>query len=139
MNEQVQGILKQISIYQRIGIIGAALAAVAMIGVLVMFASKPDFTPAFTSLSGADAASVESALRGANIAYQVADAGTTIEVPVDSLGDARIAAADAGVTSTNDTKGMELFDTAGFGDSAFSEQVKLQRATEGELTRTIQQ
>ncbi len=139
MNEQVQGILKQISIYQRIGIIGAALAAVAMIGVLVMFASKPDFTPAFTGLSGADAASVESALRGANIAYQVADAGTTIEVPVDSLGDARIAAADAGVTSTNDTKGMELFDTAGFGDSAFSEQVKLQRATEGELTRTIQQ
>jgi flagellar M-ring protein FliF len=139
MNEQVQGILKQLSIYQRIGIVGAALASVAMIGVLVMFASKPDYTPAFTGLSGSDAASVESALRGANIAYQVADAGTTIEVPVDSLGNARIAAADAGVTSTNDTKGMELFDTAGFGDSAFSEQVKLQRATEGELTRTIQQ
>jgi flagellar M-ring protein FliF len=139
MNEQVQGLLKQLSIYQRIGIVGAALASVALIGVLVMFASKPDYTPAFTGLSGSDAASVESALRGANIAYQVADAGTTIEVPVDSLGDARIAAADAGVTSANDTKGMELFDTAGFGDSAFSEQVKLQRATEGELTRTIQQ
>ena len=139
MNEQVQGILKQLSIYQRIAILGTALGAVALIGVMVMFASKPDYTPAFTGLSGADAATVESALRGANIAYQVADAGTTIEVPADSLGDARIAAADAGVTTTNDTKGMELFDTAGFGDSAFSEQVKLQRATEGELTRTIQQ
>ena len=140
MNEQVQGLLKQLSIYQRIAIIGAALGSVAMIAVLVMFASKPDFTPAFTGLSGSDAASVESALRGANIAYQVADAGSTIEVPVDSLGDAKIAAAQAGVTTgTSDVEGMELFDQAGFGDSAFSEQVKLQRATEGELTRTIQQ
>ena len=92
MNEQVQGILKQISVTQRIGIAGAALAAVAMIGVLVMFASKPEYTPAFTKVSAADAATIEGALRTANIAYQVTDAGTTIEVPVDSLGDARIAA-----------------------------------------------
>jgi flagellar M-ring protein FliF len=64
MNEQVQAVLKQISITQRLGIIGAAIAAVAMIGVLVMFASKPDYTPAFTNVSAADAASIESALRG---------------------------------------------------------------------------
>jgi flagellar M-ring protein FliF len=75
MNEQVQAVLKQISITQRIGIIGAALAAVAMIAVLVMFASKPDYTPAFTNLAAADAGTIESALKGANIAYQLTDAG----------------------------------------------------------------
>jgi flagellar M-ring protein FliF len=140
MNEQVQGILKQISITQRIGIVGAALAAVAMIGVLVMFASKPDYTPAFTKVSAADAATIEGALRGANIAYQVTDAGTTIEVPVDSLGDARIAAGNAGITTgnSNDTQGWSLFNNQGFGQSQFDQNVTYQRALEGELTKTIQ-
>jgi flagellar M-ring protein FliF len=140
MNEQVQAVLKQISITQRLGIIGAAVAAVAMIGVLVMFASKPDYTPAFTNVSAADAASIESALRAANIAYQVADAGTTIEVPVDSLGDAKIAAGSAGITTGtgSDTQGWTLFDNQGFGQSAFDQTVTYQRALEGELTKTIQ-
>jgi len=141
MNEQVQSVLKQISITQRIGIVGAALASVAMIAVLVMFASKPSFTPAFTNLSAADATTIESALRTANIAYQVTDAGTTIEVPVESLGDAKIAAGTAGVTSGaagNDTKGWALFDNQGFGQSAFDQNITYQRALEGELTKTIQ-
>ena len=139
MNEQVQAILKQLSISQRIGIIGAALVSVAMIGVLVMFASKPDYTSAFTGLSGTDAASVESALKAANIPYQVEDAGSTITVPVDRLGDARIAAAAAGVnTGSNDTSGWSLFDSQGFGTSQFDQNVTYQRALEGELTKTIQ-
>src|SRR5271157_3676969 len=140
MNEQLQGVLKQISITQRIGIVGAAVAAVAMIGVLVMFASKPDYTPAFTNVSAADATTIEGALRAANISYQVADAGTTIEVPVDSLGDAKIAAGSAGYTSAsgNDTTGWNLFDNQGFGQSQFDQNVTYQRAIEGELTKTIQ-
>jgi flagellar M-ring protein FliF len=140
MNEQVQGILKQISITQRIGIVGAALLSVAMIGVLVMFASKPQYTPAFTNVSAADAATIEGALRTANIAYQVTDAGTTIEVPVDSLGDARIAAGNAGISTTNgnNTQGWDLFNNQGFGQSQFDQNVTYQRALEGELTKTIQ-
>ena len=140
MNEQVQGILKQISITQRIGIIGAALLSVTMIGVLVMFASKPQYTPAFTNVSAADAATIEGALRTANIAYQVTDAGTTIEVPVDSLGDARIAAGNAGISTTNgnNTQGWDLFNNQGFGQSQFDQNVTYQRALEGELTKTIQ-
>ncbi len=140
MNEQLQSVLKQLSITQRLGIIGAALAAVAMIGVLVMFASKPDYTPAFTGLSAADASTIEGALRGANIAYQVTDAGTTIEVPVDSLSDATVAAGAAGYSSgsNNDTQGWSLFDNQGFGESQFDQNVTYQRALEGELTKTIQ-
>ena len=140
MNEQVQGVLKQISITQRIGIVGAALAAVAMIGVLVMFASKPEYTPAFTKVSAADAATIEGALRAANIGYQVTDAGTTIEVPVDALGEARIAAGNAGITTgnSNDTQGWDLFNNQGFGQSQFDQTVTYQRALEGEMTKTIQ-
>jgi flagellar M-ring protein FliF len=139
MNEQVKGILAQLSITQRLGIIGAAVMSIAMIGVLVMFASKPDYTAAFTNLSGSDAATVESALRTANIAYEVADAGTTIMVPTNALGDAKIAAAAAGVsTGSNDTSGWSLFDNQNFGTSAFDQTVTYQRALEGELTKTIQ-
>lgn len=140
MNDQLQSVLKQLSITQRLSIIGAALAAVAVIAVMVMFASKTDYTPAFTNLSASDASTIESALRGANIAYQVTDAGTTIEVPVDALGDARIAAGTAGYTSNSgtDTDGWDLFDNQGFGQSQFDESVTYQRALEGELTKTIQ-
>jgi flagellar M-ring protein FliF len=139
MNEQVQGVLKQLSISQRIGIIFAALGSIAAIGILVMFASKTEYTPAFTNLSPADAGTIEGALRGANIPYQVTDAGTTVTVPVDSLSDAKVAAAGAGVTTgSSDTKGWDLFNNQQFGASQFDQQVTYQRAIEGELTKTIQ-
>jgi len=139
MNEQAQSVLKQLSIAQRIGIVFAALGSVAAIAVLVMFASKAEYTPAFTNLSASDASAIEGSLRTANIAYQVADAGTTIMVPVEKLGDARIAAADSGVASGgNDTKGWDLFNNQQFGASQFDQQVTYQRALEGELTKTIQ-
>src|ERR1035437_8110135 len=139
MNEQAQAILKQLSIYQRIGIVGAALAAVAMIAVLVMFASKPDYTPAFTKLAAADAGAIESALKAANIPYQLTDAGSTIEVAVAQLGDAKVAAAAAGVsTDGSSTEGWDLFNKQGLGQSQFDQSVTYQRAIEGELTKTIQ-
>jgi flagellar M-ring protein FliF len=139
MNEQAQALLKQLSITQRIGIIGAALLSVAMIAVLVMFASKPEYTAAFTNLSAADAGTVEGALRGANIPYLVEDAGGTITVPVEKLGDAKIAAAAAGISAgSSDVSGWSLFDNQGFGTSQFDQTVTYQRALEGELTKTIQ-
>jgi flagellar M-ring protein FliF len=140
MNDQLEAVLKQLSITQRLGIIGAALAAAALIAVMVMFASKTEYTPAFTDLSTSDAGTIENALRGANIAYQVTDAGTTIEVPVEALGEARIAAGNAGYTSGSgsDLQGWNLFDNQGFGQSQFDQSVTYQRALEGELTKTIQ-
>ena len=140
MNDQVQAVLKQLSITQRIGIVGAALMAVALIGVMVMMASKPDYTTAFTNLNATDAGTIESALKTANIPYQLTDAGSTIEVPVSSLGDARVAAAAAGVNTdgSSTTQGWDLFNKQGFGTSAFDQNVTYQRALEGELTKTIQ-
>jgi flagellar M-ring protein FliF len=140
MNEQAQALLKQVSVTQRIGIVGAALAAVAMIAVLVMFASKPDYTPAFTKLAAADAGTIENALKAANIPYQLTDAGSTIEVPVAMLGDAKVAAANAGVTTdgSSNSQGWDLFNKQGFGQSQFDQSVTYQRALEGELTKTIQ-
>ena len=100
MNEQVQSVLKQLSIIQRIGII---FAAVALGGgdrrSWSCSPASPTTPPAFTeAVRRRRQLAHRSALRTANIPYQLTDAGTTIEVPVDSLGDARIAAADAGVT-----------------------------------------
>jgi flagellar M-ring protein FliF len=138
MNDQVQGILKQLSIFQRFAIIFAVLGSVAAIAILVMFASKPDYTPAFTKLAPADASALTEALKTANIPYELTDAGATIMVPVDSLGAARIAAAAAGISTDGSGKGLDLFDNQQFGASQFDQQVTYQRAIEGELTRTIQ-
>jgi len=113
--------------------------AVAVIAVMVMFASKAEFTPAFTKLSAADAGTIEAALKAANIPYQLTDAGATIEVPVSAIGNAKVAAAAAGVNTdgSSTAQGWDLFNKQGFGTSAFDQNVTYQRALEGELTKTI--
>ncbi len=138
MPSQLEALVRQLTISQRIGIVGGALASVAILVAFVMWAGTPDYQPAFTNLSPADAGAISEALRTAKIPFQVTDAGTTVLVPQTSLADARVAAAQAGVTTDSSTQGFSLFDKSGFGMSEFDQQVTYQRALEGQLTQTIQ-
>lgn len=136
--DQFQQLLRQLSLGQRLGIAGAALATVGLLVALVVWAGQPNYQPAFTSLSASDAGAVSAALRTAKIPFQVADAGSTILVPAGQLSDARVAAASAGISTDGGGQGFALFDKSGFGMSEFDQQVTYQRAIEGELTKTIQ-
>ena len=62
--------------------------------------------------------------------------GTTISVPQESVYEERVLLAGDGVVKGGGS-GYELFDKMNFGMTDFQEKIAKQRATEGELQRTI--
>jgi len=115
------------------------LAVFALIIGAVMFsswASKPTYGPLFTNLSPTDAASITGKLATDKVSYKLADAGATVEVPVNDVYSERIKLAAAGLPSDGQT-GYSLLDKQGLTTSQFTQQVDYQRALEGELAKTI--
>jgi flagellar M-ring protein FliF len=136
MTEQLQMLLRQLTIPQRISIAVAAFASLLLLAGFVMWAGKPDLQPAFTKLTTDQAGTVSEALRSAKIQFELTDGGATILVPTGSMAAARVAAGQAGYTNGAAT-GFEIFDNQQFGASEFDQQVAYQRAIEGKLRNTI--
>jgi len=115
------------------------LAIFGLIVGAVMFsswASKPTYGPLFTNLSPTDAASITQKLTTDKVSYKLADAGTTVEVPLNDVYSERIKLAAAGLPSDGES-GYSLLDKEGLTTSQFTQQVDYQRALEGELAKTI--
>jgi flagellar M-ring protein FliF len=116
------------------------LAVFALIVGAVMFsswASRPSYGPLFTNLSPTDAASITQKLQSDKVSYQLADAGTTVMVPVNDVYSERIKLAADGLP-TDGEDGYSLLDKEGITTSEFTQQVDYQRAMEGELEKTIE-
>lgn len=118
-----------------IGVLGGAL----IIG-LGIFASMrmrgPEYGVLFANLGADDASAVVTKLKDGKIAYQLTNGGTTILVPQESVYEERVLLAGDGVVKGGGS-GYELFDKMNFGMTDFQEKIAKQRATEGELQRTI--
>jgi flagellar M-ring protein FliF len=135
--DQLQLLVRQLTIPQRLGIAVASLASVLLLVGFAMWAGKPDMQPAFSHLSTSDAATISEALRSAKIPFEITDAGATIMVPAGSVSQAVVAAGGAGYNGGTAT-GFEIFDNQQFGASEFDQQVAYQRAIEGKLKKTIE-
>jgi flagellar M-ring protein FliF len=136
MTDQLQMLLRQLTIPQRISIAVAAFASLLLLAGFVMWAGKPDLQPAFTKLTTEQAGTVSEALRSAKIQFELTDGGATIMVPTGAMAAARVAAGQAGYSGDGAT-GFEIFDNQQFGASEFDQQVAYQRAIEGKLRNTI--
>ncbi|HEY4222815.1 MAG TPA: flagellar basal-body MS-ring/collar protein FliF, partial [Myxococcota bacterium] len=121
----------------RIALIAAAVALVGIAALSALFAKNDAYQYAFTKLTPEDATASAEALKNAGIAYRVDAGGEAIAVPADKVGDARLLLASQGLPRAGGV-GMEIFDKSELGTSEFTQRVNLQRATEGELARTIQ-
>lgn len=118
-----------------IAIIG--IAALAMGGfALASWLSRPALSPLFTGLTAADASAVVEQLQGAGVSYELADGGSTVMVPEQSVYEQRLAAAASGLPSAS-SDGYTLLDDMGVTSSEFQQTVTYKRAIEGELARTI--
>ncbi len=127
---------RQQSLYRKIGLGALLIAAVTGLIFFFTWAQTPDYATAFTELSGEDGAAVVDYLKENNIAYELANGGSTIRVPANQVYETRLALAGQGLPGEG-AIGMELFDTATLGMTDFVQQVNYQRALEGELARTI--
>src|SRR5687768_13942078 len=101
-----------------------------------VWAGKPTFAPLFSDLAPADASAIVDKLVADGVQYELADGGTTINVPQDQVYDLRIKMSGAGLPAEGDA-GYSLLDKQGVMTSEFMQQVSYRRALEGELAKTI--
>src|SRR5437867_1033990 len=124
---------------QQIAIVGAAVAALAVLGGLFVFAQQPEMVTVFKGVDQSEAAQIVQKLKDSRTAYELADNGTTIKVPAARAQEVKLDMAAAGLPKGGSI-GYEIFNQSGLGAlgmTEFSQRVSLQRALEGELSRTI--
>jgi flagellar M-ring protein FliF len=109
------------------------LAAIVAIG---LWSSQGDWKVLFANLPDKDGGAVVAQLSQMNVPYKFAEGGSAILVPADKVHEARLKLAQSGLPKAS-VVGFELMDNAKFGQTQTQERVNLQRALEGELTRTI--
>ena len=110
---------------------------VAVLVSLLIWKDSGNLAPLYPNLSDKDAAAVMTQLAALKVPYKSAGDGTTLLVPVEMVPELRLKLAQAGLPKGT-TTGFELMDNARFGQSQLQERTNLQRALEGELTRSIQ-
>jgi flagellar M-ring protein FliF len=123
----------------------AVLGVVALLAVLVALFSQTreaDWRVLFPTLSERDGGQVIERLAQLNVPYKFAEGGGTLLVPATRVHELRMKLAAAGLpaggTGLAAGNGYELLDKTPFGQTQGQERMNMQRAVEGELTRTIQ-
>ncbi|MGD0616030.1 MAG: flagellar basal-body MS-ring/collar protein FliF [Bryobacteraceae bacterium] len=134
--EQFRKLVTALNLKQRVTIVIAAIAAVALITALVHWKHESDFRPLFTGMAPEDASNIVQKLKESSAEYRLSDNGATVLVPEARLDELRLEMAGAGLPKTGRI-GFELFDKSNLGITDFTEHVNYRRALEGELERSI--
>ncbi len=117
-----------------------AFAGLAVLAVIVAISqlggTSGAWEYAFTNLTAEDSAEAAAQLKAAKIPFKLDAGGTALSVPASQVYDARLMLAAAGLPRGGGV-GFEIFDRGDLGVSEFTQRVNLQRAIEGELSRTI--
>ncbi|MFA6121566.1 MAG: flagellar basal-body MS-ring/collar protein FliF [Sideroxydans sp.] len=132
MAQQMLGMPSQ----QKLGLMVAVAATVALLAGLWMWGQTPDFRVLYANMSERDGGAVIEALQQQNIPYKFSEGGTLM-VPADKVHEVRLNMAAQGLPKGG-TVGFELMENQKFGTSQFLEQINYQRALEGELARSVQ-
>ena len=129
--------IREFTIAQRtMAIIGVAVLTLGIVA-LSFWITRPQLSPLFSGLSGADANTIVEQLRTDGVQYEITGGGGTIMVPEASVYAERLKAAAAGLPSSS-TGGYSLLDKMGVTASEFQQNVTYKRAIEGELAHTIE-
>ncbi|MCA5895135.1 flagellar M-ring protein FliF [Isoptericola sp. NEAU-Y5] len=131
------GAVRDFTIAQRtLAVLALAILAVAVVA-LVMWVTRPSYSPLYSGLSSADASAIVEQLQSSGVPYELSDGGATVMVPEEQVYDQRLAAAAAGLPAEEPVGGYSLLDEMGVTSSEFQQDVTYKRALEGELARTI--
>ncbi len=121
-----------------------AATAITIVTFLVLFTvfmskiSDGEMAVLYTDLDIKDSSKVAQELDNRNIPYKVLYDGTTIKVHKSEVVATRLVLAGVGLPTSGTVVGYEIFDKEdSIGATNFSQNIKLVRALEGELSRTI--
>lgn len=126
---------------QKIVIVGGIVLVVLFLSYFVVFSinqrnANSNYAVLFEGLTPNDNALVIQHLQTNNIPYKIPKEDTIL-VPKDVVYEQRIALSSNGIPK-NSKVGFEIFNEQSFGMTEFEQKVKLTRAIEGELGRTIE-
>ncbi|GAA7227151.1 flagellar basal-body MS-ring/collar protein FliF [Helicobacter pylori] len=127
---------------QKIALIAAGVLITGLLVFLLLYPFKEkDYAQGgygvlFERLDSSDNALILQHLQQNQIPYKILK-DDTILIPKDKVYEERIALASQGIPKTSKV-GFEIFDTKDFGATDFDQNIKLIRAIEGELSRTIE-
>lgn len=130
-------VLSQLRGNPLVALLVAGAATIAVIAVLMMWASSPDYRVLYNNLDEADGGRIITELDGRGVPYRFSDNGQALMVPGDQVHSLRLYLAEQGLPQGGNV-GLELMDNQAFGISQFAEQVNYQRGLEGELSRSIE-
>ena len=117
-------------------VVGIA-ALVAVLLAMTMSMRQGEYKVLFANVSEKDGGAIVEKLTQMNVPYRFSEGAGTILVPAKQVYDLRLKLSAAGLPKGSIT-GYELLDKSPFGQTQGQERINLQRALEGELTRTIQ-
>lgn len=127
---------KEMGRSRQVAVIILAAALIAAILLFVQYLSRPQYVTLYSNLDQTQASPVLQFLREQGISYRLDSLGTEIKVPRDKADELRIEMAGKGMPFAQGL-GFELFDEESLGMTDFERQVKMQRALQEELRRTI--
>jgi len=117
------------------------LGIVAFIILFVFYLSKfseKEMSVLYSNLDVDDSNKIVQELENKKIIYQVLSDGSTVKVRSDQVSKVRVSLAQLGIPTKGSVVGYEIFDKEdSIGTTNFSQNIKMIRALEGEITRTI--
>jgi len=124
---------------------GQKIAAVIILAIvlggllyLTSLGTKLQYGVLYSGLTEEDAADVVTRLKEERIPYQLSANGSTIMVPASQVHEIRLSLAGEGLPRGGGV-GLEIFDKTTLAMTDFVQRLNFQRATQGELARTIRQ
>ena len=135
--DRLRHALGQLTNQQKILLMVAVAALVALIVASSTWLKQSDYRILFSNISERDGGAIIAALDQMNVPYKFSDSGSAILIPGSRVHDVRLRLATQGLPKGGNV-GFELMENQKFGVSQFAEQVNYQRGLEGELSRTIQ-
>jgi flagellar M-ring protein FliF len=138
--EQLAQLQRRFNPKQKVVIVATLIGVVALIAFLIVYATPQGhddgYRVLYSDLTTKDAGLVVQQLEEQQAEFRIPREGT-IEVPKEKVNPLRLSLATQGLPREG-RPGFELFDTQEFGATDFDQRVKLLRALEGELSRTVE-
>lgn len=139
--DKMQTALKSLSkmpMTRQVGLMLGLALSVAIGVAVVLWSQAPSYDLLFSGVAEKDSAEILDALTKLNVDYKVETGSGAIMVPADSVRELKLKLAAQGLPRST-SLGYELLDKDnGFGASKNVEQMRFQRALEGEIALTIQ-
>jgi flagellar M-ring protein FliF len=125
--------------YQRLVLLGFGLLTIVVAGIFYMSkVSGRDMVLLYSDLESSDSTKILQELDSKNIPYQILNDGSAIKVPRHEVSEIRVALAQISLPTKGSIVGYEIFDKEDtIGTTNFSQNIKMSRALEGEIARTL--